>query len=159
MANKRYFWMKLFDTFFQDARIKKLKRMAGGDTYIIIQLKIMLQTINNDGVYIYEGLENTLAEELELKIDEDAKNIQVVLDYMNANNMIEQLEDNMSYSIPKVKEYIGSETASTQRSRKSREVTKKLNVLQCNTTATDCNTEIELEQELDLDINKEKKKL
>ena len=139
--NKKYYWMKLFDTFFQDARIKKLKRLAGGDTYVVITLKLMLQTIKTSGIYEFEGLEKSLAEELELKIDEDYKDIQVVLDYLNAHNMIIQVGTN-DYEITQVKTMIGSETASTQRSRKSRE-SKKL--LQCNTSATKSNTEIEIE--------------
>lgn len=145
-VNKKYYWMKLFDTFFQDARIKKLKRLAGGDTYIVITLKLMLQTIKTSGIYEFEELENSLAEELNLKIDEDYKDIQVVLDYLYSHKMLVEI-DAYHYELPQVKKMIGSETASTQRSRKSRE-SKKL--LQCNNSETKRNTELDLEIELDL---------
>lgn len=137
--------MKLFDSFFQDPKIKKLKRMPGGDTYIVIMLKLMLQTIKTDGLYEFEHIENSLAEELELKLDEDVKAIQVVLDYMASHGLIVQIQTNY-YQIPQVQKMIGSETASTQRSRKSRE--KKQQLLQCNITATNSNTELEKELEL-----------
>lgn len=140
-VNKRYYWMKFFETFFQDAKIKKLKRLAGGDTYIVILLKIMLQTIKTEGIYIYEGLEPSLAEELELKIDEDYKTIQIVLDYLYSTQQIEKLS-NSEYLIHSVVVSIGTETASTQRSKIHRE---KKKMLQCNTSATKCNTELELE--------------
>jgi len=89
--NPRYYWMKLFNNFFQDPKIKKLKRMAGGDTYIVIILKIMLETITNNGVYKFQNIEKSLADELELKIDEDSKNIQIVLDYLHSQKMIVKL--------------------------------------------------------------------
>ena len=37
---KRYYWLKLKDDFFTSKRIKKLRAMAGGDTYLIIYLKL-----------------------------------------------------------------------------------------------------------------------
>ena len=43
--NKRYYWLKLDRHFFRDARIKKLRRIAGGDTYTIIYLKLMLDKL------------------------------------------------------------------------------------------------------------------
>ena len=42
---KRYFWLKLDRHFFNNARIKKLRRLAGGDTYTIIYLKLLLLSI------------------------------------------------------------------------------------------------------------------
>lgn len=38
--NKRYYWLKLKNNWFNDKRIKKLRSVAGGDTYVIIYLKI-----------------------------------------------------------------------------------------------------------------------
>ena len=40
MANKKFFWLKLKEDFFRDKRIKKLRKIAGGDTYTIIYLKL-----------------------------------------------------------------------------------------------------------------------
>ena len=36
---KKYYWLKLKDDFFNSREIKKLRRIAGGDTYTIIYLK------------------------------------------------------------------------------------------------------------------------
>ena len=42
MANeKRYYWLKFREDFFESKRIKRLRRMAGGDTYLIIYLKML----------------------------------------------------------------------------------------------------------------------
>ena len=40
---KRYYWLKFRDDFFDSKRIKKLRKMAGGDTYVIIYLKMQLK--------------------------------------------------------------------------------------------------------------------
>lgn len=118
-VNKKYYWMKLFDTFFQDPRVKKLKKLPGGDTYIIVMLKMMLQTIKTDGIYEFEGLEKSLADELELKIDEDTKAIQVILDYMSSYKMIVEIKKNQ-FEIPQVQNMIGSETPEAERKRNQR---------------------------------------
>ena len=48
--NKKYFWLKLKDNFFNQKEIKKLRRIAGGDTYTIIYLKLQLLSIKKEGV-------------------------------------------------------------------------------------------------------------
>ena len=74
MAEKKYYWLKLKNDFFAQPRIKKLRRMAGGDTYTIIYLKMQLLSLENEGVIIFEGIEDDFIEELALTIDEDSVN-------------------------------------------------------------------------------------
>ena len=64
MAEKRYYWLKLKEDFFDQKEIKKLRRIAGGDTYTIIYLKMLLLSIKNGGKIMYEAVEDSLAEEL-----------------------------------------------------------------------------------------------
>lgn len=139
--------------FFQQARIKKLRKIAGGDTYVVIYLKLMLLTINNNGVIEFENIEDSIESELALILDEEEDNVKVVLSFLMANNLCEQLTPNQ-YQLVEVKKFIGSETASTQRSRKSR---SKQKALQCNTTATLCNTEKEVEKEIYIDDDEKKR--
>ena len=47
-TNKRYYWIKLKEEFFTDKRIKRLRRISGGDTYTIIYLKLLLLRIYQD---------------------------------------------------------------------------------------------------------------
>lgn len=147
--NKKYYWLKFKIDFFSDIRLLKLRSIAGGDTYIVIFLKLMLLSVKNEGIVIYEGVFPTLAEELSYSLREDAKNIQVVLDFSISHGMIE--ENQKSFLIPYAAENIGSETASAERVRKHRENAK---VLHCNSQETKCNTEIEIE--IDLEENSEK---
>ena len=77
----------------------------------------------------------------------------VTVNYLIAQNLMEIIVENDEYFLTEIPSLIGSETASTRRSRKSREQ----KMLQCNTTATlmqqNCNTEIE--KEIDIELEKE----
>lgn len=151
---KRYFWLKLKEDFFNQKEIKKLRKIAGGDTYTIIYLKMQLKSIKTNGVLEYESLEETFYEELALDLDEDVENVKLTLAFLASHNMLEQISAE-EYILPKVLDCIGSECKSAERVRKSREKQKNDNIklLQCNADVTKCNTEIEKEIELDKDIN------
>ena len=56
--------------------------------------------------------------------------------------------DNYQFNLEQVPEMVGSETASTRRSRKHRETQK---ALQCNTTATKGNGDIDIDIDIDID--------
>jgi predicted phage replisome organizer len=161
--NKKYYWLKLMNDFFTQPRIKKLRKIAGGDTYTIIYLKLQLLSLKNDGVLIFEGIEDNVIEELALTIDEDVENVQVTFQYLLKQGLIEPMA-NDSYLMTETQYLIGSETASAERVRKHR---KSKKALQCNNEVTqvkqlvtNCNTEIELEKEIEkdkeIDIEKEK---
>ncbi len=150
---KRYYWLKLKQDFFADPRIKKLRRIAGGDTYTVILLKLMLLTVKSDGVLIYEGIENTLALELALKMDEDDKNVEATLIYMQSMNLLQEL-DPQTYDIPQVRELTGSESESAARVRKHRKK-KEVKSLHCNALVTSSNETVTTEIELETDTETE----
>lgn len=151
MANKKFFWLKLKEDFFRDKRIKKLRRIAGGDTYTIIYLKLQLLSLKHNGALIYEGIEPTLEEELALEIDEDDDNVKVALAFMFQNGLIEETDPN-HFIMTETIQCIGSESASAERVRKHRELkAQKQQALQCNTKVTISNIEIEKEKEEELE--------
>lgn len=117
--DKKYYWLKLKEDFFQDVRMKKLRKVAGGDTYTIIYLKLQLLSIKNNGVLIYNGYLETIEEEFALAIDEDIQNVKMTLAFLFANKLIEEVEKNKFLMTETVK-CIGSETASAERMRNHR---------------------------------------
>ncbi len=142
-TNKKYYWLKLKEDFFTQPRIKKLRRIAGGDTYTLIYLKLQLLSLKNAGALLFEGIEDTFIEELALTIDEDVENVKMTVMYLVEHGLMEEVNPD-EFVLPETIKNIGSETASTIRSRKSRE---KKKLLQCNTNATICNTEIDIDIE------------
>lgn len=89
---KKYYWLKLKNDFFTQPKIKKLRRLAGGDTLTIIYLKLQLLSLQNEGKLYFEGIEDTFAEELSLTIDEDKDNILLTLQYLVHQGLIEEVE-------------------------------------------------------------------
>ena len=134
--------------------MKKLRKVAGGDTYTIIYLKLQLLSINNEGVIEFEGTDEDIYHQLALDIDEEIDDIKMTLAFCNANDLIEYVNDDVFLN--EVPALIGSESQSARRVRKHRKKKKALQsntqALQGNTYVTKCNTEqeqdIEQEQEI-----------
>ena len=89
MSTKKYFWLKLKDDFFRQKEIKKLRRIAGGDTYTIIYLKMLLLAIKNDNKLYYDGVEENFASELALELDEQEENVKVTLNFLLSQRLAE----------------------------------------------------------------------
>ena len=129
--------------------MKLMRKLPGGEEITIIYLKIMLVSLADEGKIYFEGLADDLAEELALLIDEDPEAIRMALLFLSQKNLL-TTSDNFQYKLEQVPEMIGSETASTRRSRKHREFQK---ALQCNTDATKRNGDIEIDKDKDIDID------
>ena len=162
---KKYYWLKLKDNFFNQKEVKKLRRIAGGDTYTIIYLKMQLLSIKKDGIIEFEGTEKDLAEQLSYEIDEDLNNIQVTLSFLKVNNLIEEISEN-NFLLTKVPDCIGKEGASAERVRRHRErkalleKEKEQKMLQCNGEVTNSNNAViksntEKEKEKEIEIEKD----
>ena len=89
MAEKRYYWLKLADDFFTSKRIKKLRSLAGGDTFTIIYLKMQLKALKTDGYLYFDGIMNDFAEELALDIDESVENVKITIQYLLTVGLLE----------------------------------------------------------------------
>ena len=154
---KRYYWLKFRSDFFDSKRIKKLRNMAGGDTYCIIYLKMQLKALKTDGVLEFTGVEEQFADELALDLDERPDDVRVTLMFLLQYGLCE-CSDNIHYFLPWVAENTGSETASTQRVRDFR----KRKALHCNADETQvkrlCNAEIEIEKDIEIDKEDRKRK-
>lgn len=152
--NKRYYWLQLKEDFFTSKEMKLLRRLPGGNEHTIIYLKIMLASLQDSGKIYFEHLGNDLAEEIALLIDEDIEAVRMTLLFLT-NKQLLTTKDKFEFQLEQVPELIGSETASTRRSRKFRERQK---ALQCNTDATERNGEIEIDIEKEIEIEKEQEK-
>lgn len=158
MGEKRYYWLKLRNDFFDSIRMKKLRSVAGGDTYTIIYLKLQLAALETEGTLVYEGIENSIAEELALLINEKPEDVGLTLNFLQSVGLCELSKDGTLCTLPEVMINTGSETASTQRVRDFR----KRQALQCNANVTEtkrlCNVEKEIEKEIEIEREKKEKK-
>lgn len=164
---KKYYWLKLKEDFFRQKEIKKLRKIAGGDTFTIIYLKMQLLSLKDNGKLFYEGVEDTFYEELALDIDEEADNVQVTIQYLLKYGLLEEVKLS-EYVLSQTVSSIGSESTGAERQRKYAAKKKilieqqkgqlKLKVSDNDTQITESDssdTEKELEQELELETELE----
>ena len=104
---KRYYWLKLPDGFFRQKAIKKLRKIAGGDTYTIIYLKMLLVAMKQDGRLYFEGVEATFYDELALDLDEEVENVRVTVMFLIQQDLM-QLIDETEYSLSECAKMTGS---------------------------------------------------
>lgn len=157
---KKYYWLKLKDDWFNSKVIKKLRKIAGGDTYTIIYLKMLLLSLKNEGKLYYEGVEESFADELALELDEETDNVNVTISFLQNCGLIE-IVDPDEYVLTEVPAAIGSETESAERMRKCR-ANKNRKLLEektshCDGAVTAGDTEIDIEK--DIETEKEKKNI
>ena len=162
MAEKRYYWLKLYKDFFTSKRIKMMRSIRGGDTYTIIYLKMQLKALDTDGYLYFDGYMNEFAEELALDIDETVENVKMAINFLLNVGLLESNTEGTDYKLTYMENLIGSETASTQRVRDYRNRKKEGKTLQCNANVTEMkrigNAEKDIEKEKEIDIGKKKKK-
>jgi len=164
---KKYFWLKLKEDFFTSKEIKKLRKVSGGDTFVIIYLKMQLLSIKQEGYLKFDGVEDSFAEEIALTLDENEENVKMTLAFLFNYNLIEKITED-DYYMTRVSETIGKESDSAERVRRHREKAKLIEnnvsktllgnatVTQSNICVTSCNTEIEKEIDIEKDIELKK---
>lgn len=152
MRSQRYYWLKLHDDFFTDTSIKRLRKLAGGDTLTIIYLKLLLLSLKTDGKLYYEGLEEDFATQVALEMDEDVDNVKLTLTYLMSRGILVQNTDE-EFELTTEKEMVGSESESARRMRKTRLEQKNVKTLppsenenaQCAHNVPQCEQNVTLE--------------
>lgn len=135
MAEKRYYWLKLYDTFFENKTSKFIRKLPDGDKILICYLKFQLTLLKSEGVFVFDGLCDSMAEEIALTLDEDINIVKLLLGALQKANAIEFLNEN-TILLTEMQNLIGSEGSSAARVRKYRE---KYKMLQSNNEVTESN--------------------
>lgn len=162
---KRYFWLKLYTDFFNQTEIKVLRKLAGGDTYTVIYLKLLLRSLENNGKIYYEGIDDSFYSEVATMIDEDVENVKFCMMFLEKSCLM-MYDTETEATFTAIDEMCGSETDSARRMRKLRnnkpKELREPSPSQCDKNVTLENKSIENKsieyRELDsipnLDINK-----
>ena len=148
MAEKKYYWLKLKRDFFKRHDIRIIEAMPNGKDYILFYLKMLLESIDHDGMLRFSDAipydENMLSVITNTNVDV----VRTALNVFSELKMIEVFDDRTIY-MAEVDKLIGSESASAERVRKHRNEQK---LLQCNTDVTKSNIEKEKEKEQEKEI-------
>lgn len=126
--NKRYFWLKLKEDFFDDDAISWLEEQNKGKEYALFYLKLCLKSLKNDGVLI-RRVGNLLVPYDTKRISEitrtDEDTVIVAMELLKKIGLIEIQESGALY-MTQLSTMIGSETRGADRKRKYRESQKKV---------------------------------
>lgn len=159
-TTKKYYWLKLKSDFFTSIAMKKLRRIAGGDTYTIIYLKLQLLSLKDEGTLFFEGVEPSFHEEMALALDEDAENVRATLIFLEETGLIKKVSES-EYMLTQVPYLLGSEGDSAERMRRLRSKKASLGdgtVTKRDALVTKSDTEIDIDIEKDIEIDKEREK-
>lgn len=147
--NKRYHWLKLQNTYFNQLEQKKMRKQENGKDMQIIYLRMMLLSVDKGGYIYHQGVYDTLEEELAEEFSEDVSIVRETIQYLSDNNMI-SLDEELNCFLPQALECTGSECYSAERMRRLRKKKSSQcgsNVTVSDTDVTSCDEEIELEKE------------
>lgn len=164
-ANKRYYWLKLKMSFWDEPSVLFLRNLPSGDTLVIIYLKLLCMSLQNNGIIYFEGSYGTVEDEIALSLREEKMMVQMALSAMKQVNLVVMGMDDLEMQFTRIGEMVGidSESASAKRvrehrARKALEQQQMLGVTMKqdgNAIVTTGNTEIEKDKEKEIEIEKE----
>lgn len=139
---RRYFWIKLKEDFFDSEQMDFIHDMPNGAEYIYIYLRLCLRFANNDGI-----VERRIGPDVRLSYDmqklaeivhSTTDSVVVALQVFKQIGLVEEIH-NGAFIIPGVRDMVGSESPSAQRMRKLRAKAAALQisaVSQCDADVT-----------------------
>ena len=165
--NKRYYWLKLDENFFEDDTIAWLEEQENGKDYVIFYLKLSLKSLQDNGKlirYVGERLIPYDIKALAKLTNTPPDTVKVAMRLFLEIGLIKQLETGEIYMM-QIEEMVGTETQAAQRMRRLRakenetnliedKKPERNNVQECYTDVQKSYTEIEIEKELDIDTEK-----
>ena len=168
MSNKRFFWLKLKEDFFESDTMTWLEEQPNGKDYSLLYLKLCLKSIKTNGILIRKVGSMLLpydAQTLSKMTNTDHDTVLVALELYKRIGLIEVLDNGAIY-LTELDQMVGSETNKAQLMRNKREREKQNKISGNNVTKqlpnsyTDIDTDKEKEKEIDLDkdLDLEKKK-
>lgn len=159
MSEKKYYWLKLKDDFFKRHDVKIIESMDNGKEYILFYLKLLVESISHEGRLRFSDTIPYSEKMLATITDTNIDIVRTALQVFRELNLVEVLDDKTLY-MSEVTRMIGSESASAERMRRSREKSRPSQcdalVTGSDTNVQNCYTEIEKDIETDTEIEREK---
>ena len=122
-VNRRFYWLRLWENFFEEDTIKLIENMENGKDYLIFLLKLRLKAINSEGYLYFKDImpysESMLATITNTNIDI----VKSALTLFEQLGLVTRMDDGTLY-MEQVEKLIGSETQSTIRTRRQRQKEK-----------------------------------
>lgn len=153
--NERYYWIKLRKDFFKRHDMRILESMENGKDYVLLYLKLMLESVDHSGRLRYSDTIPYNAKMLATITDTNIDTVNGAMKVFSDLGLIELLDDQTLY-LRQVEELLDSETYAAKRKRYYRndslpegDIVPRLSPVcpQESETETDIDTEIDTESE------------
>lgn len=156
--NRRYYWLKLQENFFEDDTIDYIESQENGEKYVLFYLKLCLKALKNEGKlirYVGELLLPYDAVGIAKLTKTDVDIVRSALVLFDNIGLIKRLETGEIY-LTQLNEMVGTETSAAQRKRKQRIREKTVQEIGCdNVTLMSQNGHTDIEIDIDKELDKE----
>ena len=119
---KRYYWLKLAEDFYEDDTIQWIEEQENGVAYVNFYLKLLLKSLKDDG-YLIRFVGTRLipydVKSLARLTNTDLDTVRVAMELFKQVGLVELLDSGEIY-MSQIDEMIGSETQAAKRMRKLR---------------------------------------
>lgn len=122
--NKKYYYFKLKDNFFDDERIVMLESMKNGCLYSNILLKLYLRSLNTDGKLLINDSTPYSLPALARIVGHKEATVKKAIDVFKSLELMQEIDGNILY-LPDIQNYIGKSTAEADKKREYRSKTKE----------------------------------
>ena len=171
MADKKYYWLKLKEDFFDDDTMQWIEEQPNGDKYELFYLKLCLKSLKSNGTLI-RSVGNMLVPYDTKKIAEitrtDIDTVRVAMELFKGIGLVQVLENGEIY-LTQLQNMVGSETKWAKYKRKppelenlqskSKPTPKKLQTeIRDRDRTRDKDIELDIEKDKEIENNKKKKK-
>ena len=157
---KRFFWLKLRETFFNETYIKAMRTFKNGDSLVLTYLEMALYSLKSNGVIERGELTPSLADEISIAINEPVAHVKKTIEMLTKARVAE-LDGDRLY-LTEMMKLMGAESSSAERMRRLRskksDETGVTPASQCDSAVTSpvtksVTTEIESEKEKESEID------
>ncbi|MGX4600421.1 phage replisome organizer N-terminal domain-containing protein [Faecalimicrobium sp. JNUCC 81] len=163
MSNKKYYWLKLKENFFDEDTIAWVEEQENGKEYCLFYLKLCLKSLKTNGLLI-RNVGSMLvpydAKQLSKVTNTEVDTVVVAMELFKRIGLVQILENGEIY-IAQLQNMVGSETSKAQLMRNKREKDKKKeDRLECGNNVTkllpisysdeeNCDIEVDIEKKLE----------
>lgn len=157
VKNRRFYWLKLPEQFFERKVMRYLRSLPQGEAIILIYLKMLCMSLGSDGWINVDRLCTTLDEEIAIALNEEVMITRLALTSLKNTGLIQMEAEYGDIFMTEFPQLVGSESAAAVRMRKKRHLESKSNegvtlFTQCDADVQAGDTDV---QKRDIEIEKE----
>ena len=149
--NKKYYYLKLKDNFYDSEQMIVLQNMQDGYLYSDILMKLYLRSLKTDGKLMFNNLIPYTPSVLAQVVRHQIGTVERALKVFQELGLIEILENGTIYMLD-IQNFIGKSSSEADRQRKYYNKIKEENDI-CKISCKNSTPEIEIEIEKDIEIN------